>query len=68
VGNRNHNRNGEQTQLFSFRALRGSSNRCSKGFLDSARFQAGEHVLGVAEQPSVSLPYSYLGFVAKMCR
>ena len=31
--------------LFSFRALRGSSNRCSEGFLDSARFQAGEHVL-----------------------
>ena len=36
---------GEPTRLFSFRALRGSSNRCSKGFLDSARFQAGEHVL-----------------------
>ncbi len=26
-------------------ALRGSSNRCSKGFLGRARFQAGEHVL-----------------------
>ena len=36
---------GEPTRLFSFRALRGSSNRCSKGFFDSARFQAGVHVL-----------------------
>jgi len=36
----------ETDPMFSLRALRGSSNRCSKGFLDSARFQVGEHVLG----------------------
>ena len=37
---------GDETDpIVFFRALRGSSNSCSKGFLDSARFQAGEHVL-----------------------
>jgi hypothetical protein len=34
----------DETDPFSFRALRGSSNRCSHGFLDSVRLQAGEHV------------------------
>lgn len=68
LGNRNHNRSGGPTRLFFFRALRGSSNRCSKGFLDRARFHAGEHLLVYGGAAMVSLPYSQLGFVANMCR